>query len=361
MRWELSPEQEMFRDSFRDWLAAYAGTAAIRQWLSDDEVGPFEARLAAEGWLGVGSGEELGGQGGGLLELALAAEQLGYAAAPAGCWLASVLAVPALAGTPDICAGMLERGESVALAVTARRPPDDPGRAGFVRAEHGGLHGTVTAVLGAGRATWLIVPVWTDGDCALFLVEAGQAGVSRRGRKLLDRTRSAADVTFAGAPGLRLDVDGGDVLASAALRAAVLVAADSLGAAAKMLELAVDYSKQRTQFGVPIGSFQAMKHAAATMLVAVEASRSIAYFAAASVEQQRDGSPLHAATAKAQVSAAAERAADAALTMHGAIGYTWEHDLQLFYKRAKLNAPLYGSPEVWNERLAAGLPLVPVS
>jgi alkylation response protein AidB-like acyl-CoA dehydrogenase len=183
--------------------------------------------------------------------------------------------------------------------------------------------------------------------------------VSRRGRKLLDRTRSAADVTFTGTPGQRLDVDGGEVLAAAALRAAVLVAADSLGAAAKLLKLAVDYSKQRTQFGVPIGSFQAVKHAAATMLVAVEASRSITYFAAASVEQGSRESDLHAATAKAQVTAAAERAADTALTLHGAIGYTWEHDLQLCYKRAKLNAQLYGSAEVWNERLASGLPLVP--
>src|ERR1035438_1581453 len=101
MRWELSPEQEMFRDSFREWLAAYAATATVRQWLSDDDVGPFEARLAAEGWLGAGFSEEAGGQGGGLLELALAAEQLGYAAAPGGSWLASVLAIPALAGQPE--------------------------------------------------------------------------------------------------------------------------------------------------------------------------------------------------------------------------------------------------------------------
>jgi alkylation response protein AidB-like acyl-CoA dehydrogenase len=355
MRWELSAEQEMFRDSFRDWLAAHAATPAIRQWLSDGDVSLFEARLAADSWLGVGFGEDLGGQGGGLLELALAAEQLGYAAAP-GSWLAAVLAVPAL--TPDISAEVLDRGEIVVLAVPAGHPPDAPDEPGSVRWAQGGLQGMVPAVLGAGRAARLVVPVWADGVVTLFLVEVGQ-GVSRRERTLVDRTRSAADVTFTGAPGQRLDVDGGEVLADAALRAAVLVAADSLGAAAKMLELAVAYSKQRTQFGVPIGSFQAVKHAAATMLVAVEASRSIAYFAAASVEQGRPECDLHAATAKAQVTAAAERAADTALTLHGAIGYTWEHDLQLYYKRAKLNAQLYGNPEVWNERLASGLPLVP--
>jgi alkylation response protein AidB-like acyl-CoA dehydrogenase len=360
MRWELSPEQELFRDSFRDWLAAHAATSAIRQWLSRDDVTPFEARLAADGWLGVGFAEELGGQGGGLLELALAAEQLGYAAAPSGSWLAAVLAVPAL--EPDLAAGVLERGDIVALAVTAGRPadePHDPGVPGPVRWQDGGLHGTVPLVLGASRASRLVVPVQADGEITLFLVDAGQDGVRRRERKLLDRTRGAADVTLTGAPGRRLDVDGGELLAAAALRAAVLVAADSLGVAARMLELAVDYSKQRTQFGVPIGSFQAVKHAAADMLVSVEASRSIAYFAAASVGQDGVGAALPAATAKAQVTQATRRGADAALTLHGAIGYTWEHDLQLFYKRAKLNAELYGSPEVWNERLASGLPLVP--
>jgi alkylation response protein AidB-like acyl-CoA dehydrogenase len=176
---------------------------------------------------------------------------------------------------------------------------------------------------------------------------------------LLDRSRTAADVVLDAVPGRLLDVDAARVLADAALRAAVLVAADSLGAAERMLESAAEYSKQRKQFGVPTGSFQAMKHAAATMLVGVEASRSITYFAAASVDAGMGDSVLHAATAKAQVTAEADRAADSALTMHGAIGYTWEHSLQLYYKRAKLNRVLFGAPREWNERLAAALPLVP--
>ncbi|WP_283234682.1 acyl-CoA dehydrogenase family protein, partial [Candidatus Protofrankia californiensis] len=157
-----------------------------------------------------------------------------------------------------------------------------------------------------------------------------------------------------------LGVDAERVLAQAALRAAVLVAADSLGASERMLRLAVEYSKQRRQFGVVIGSFQAMKHAAASMLVSAEAARSIVYFAAVSVEQGHEEAALHAATAKAQVTAAGEQTADSALTMHGAIGYTWEHELQLVYKRAKLNKRLFGTPSVWNERLASTLPLVPV-
>jgi alkylation response protein AidB-like acyl-CoA dehydrogenase len=355
MRWDLADEQEMFRDSFAAWLADHASSEAVRGWLETGDAAPFDQRLAADGWLGVGFSEEAGGQGGGLLELALAAEQLGYAAAPGGSWLASVLAAPALATRPEVSAAVLEQGEVAALAVTAGRPPDE---AGPVVAKDGALHGTVRGVLGAGHARHLVVPVWADGQCTLFLAAADEPTISRAGRKLLDRSRSAADVTFAGTPAQPLDADGPAILASAALRAAVLVAADSLGAADRMLRLAVDYSRQRTQFGVPIGSFQAVKHAAAMMLVAVESSRSLAYFAAASVEQNGGDRTLHAAAAKAQVTAVAEQAADSALTLHGAIGYTWEHDLQLFYKRAKLNAYLFGTPQVWNERLAAGLPLV---
>jgi alkylation response protein AidB-like acyl-CoA dehydrogenase len=358
MHWGLSQEQEMFRDTFGEWLAAVAAPEALRKWLGAGDVSPFEERLVADGWLGVGFPEELGGQGGGLLEVALAAEQLGYRAAPGGSWLASVLAVPALAGQPGLAESVLVRGEFAALVVAAGQPPDVPGP---VRYKGGAVHGTVPSVLGAGQSRHLIVPVWHDDGCDLFAVEAADPGFSRRGRSLLDRSRGAVDVLLAGARARVLDVDGRQVLKDAAQRAAVLVAADSLGAADRMLDLAVGYSKQRKQFGAPIGSFQAVKHAAAAMLVAVESARTIAYFAAESVDQRGAESPSHAATAKAQVTAAAQQVADSALTIHGAIGYTWEHDLQIFYKRAKLNVPLFGSPQLWNERLAAELPLLPAT
>jgi alkylation response protein AidB-like acyl-CoA dehydrogenase len=128
-----------------------------------------------------------------------------------------------------------------------------------------------------------------------------------------------------------------------------------------MLALAVEYAGQRHQFGVPIGSFQAVKHAAATLLVGVEAARSVVPFAAASVDAPAETRHplwlLHAAAAKSQVTATAAGAADTALTLHGAIGYTWEHDLQLFYKRAKLDAVLGGTPGAWDDVIADGLPL----
>jgi len=297
----------------------------------DREPARFERRFVEEGWFGVGTPEQHGGQGGGLVELALAAEQLGRVAAPSSAWLASVLAAPFL--PLDLAEASLGAGEFAVLALNASRPFDMP-------------PGDSRCVLGADRAHRFVV---SAGD----VIEASEVEITPR--KLLDRSRSVADVMI---PGSTVDPE---LLRQAALRSAVLVAADSLGAAERMLELAVEYSLQRQQFGVPIGSFQAVKHAAAQMLVDVEAARSLVYYAAASVEQGHDEATLHAAAAKAQVCAAAERAADAALTMHGAIGYTWEHDLQLFYKRAKLNSQLFGSPAVWNERLAAALPLVPAA
>ncbi|MGH3434829.1 MAG: acyl-CoA dehydrogenase family protein [Thermocrispum sp.] len=250
----------------------------------------------------------------------------------------------------------LENGEFLALAVDASKPVDQ--RSLPVDAAGGVLTGRVSAVLGADRAHKLVVPTKTSSGPALFLVDVGAAGVSVEPRSLVDKSRGVAEVALAGVSGVRLEVNATAVLSEAALRAAVLMAADSLGAMERMLELAVEYSKQRQQFGVPIGSFQAVKHAAASLLVEVEAAKSMVYFAAASLDQEHPDRVLHAAAAKAQVTSAGQRCADTALTMHGAIGYTWEHDLHLFYKRAKLNERLFGAPSVWNERIASALPLV---
>jgi alkylation response protein AidB-like acyl-CoA dehydrogenase len=128
-----------------------------------------------------------------------------------------------------------------------------------------------------------------------------------------------------------------------------------------MLDMTVQYAKQRKQFGRPIAAFQAVKHAAAQMLVTVESSYSVTLLAGASLHEGAADARLHAAAAKAQVTQHCAELADSALTVHGAIGYTWEYDLQLFYKRTKLDRILFGSPEAWNERIASLLPLVPAA
>ena len=345
MEWKLSEEQETYRDTFRDWLGDVASTEQVRRWQDEGDRTSFPDRLARDGWIGVGIPEERGGQGGGLVELALTAEELGRSAAPDSAWLATVLATYGLGELPD--------GTSTWLS-----PADEPpSPAGLSVAANGSLSGMVPRVLAGADARGFVVVVGEPGAYEVRHVEAGES-VTLRDRKLLDRSRSVADVAMESTPSTLLEVDAAEAMGRAADVAAVLVAADALGAMERMLELAVEYSLQRHQFGVPIGSFQAVKHAAATIEVDVEAGRSAVYFAAASVEAGLPEASLHAAAVKAQVTAAAARASDVALTMHGAIGYTWEHDLHLFYKRAKLDEHLSGAPALWNERIADGLSLV---
>jgi alkylation response protein AidB-like acyl-CoA dehydrogenase len=206
-----------------------------------------------------------------------------------------------------------------------------------------------------------VVPVRNADATSLWLVDGAATGVGVHPRSLLDRSRDVADITLDDVAARRLETDAAVALGEIATRAAVLVAADALGASERMLQLAVDYSKQRHQFGRPIGSFQAVKHSAAQMLVTVESSLSIVCYAAQSAEEGLPEHAIHAAVAKAQVTGSSAELADSALTLHGAIGYTWEHDLHLFYKRAKLDRVLFGTPAAWNERIADALPLLPVT
>jgi alkylation response protein AidB-like acyl-CoA dehydrogenase len=351
VEWKLSAEQDAYQEAFRGWLADVAPPQAVRRWLDEADASAFESRFAADGWAGVGLPETLGGQGGGLTELALTAEELARAAAPSAAWLATVLAVPALAGQAAALTG-----QPAALLVPAEVIPDQA--APLAVDEAGAVTGSVPRVLAGDTASWLVVPAGNGSAGELRLVDASAPGVARTRRQLLDRSRSAADVVLNRVPSAPLPGDAAGALTRASARAAVLVAADSLGAAERMLALAVQYSGQRRQFGVPIGSFQAVKHAAAAIEVGIEAARSAVHFAAASVDAGDPQSLLHAAAVKAQVTADGVRAAESALTMHGAIGYTWEYDLQLFFKRARLDRELYGAPAAWNERIADGLALV---
>ena len=353
MRWELSQDQEMYRESMRGWVEKFAPSDAVRGWFDSGDSSDFDSKFVSEGWFSVGLSEEIGGQGGGLLELALTAVELARCAAPSSAWTASVLAAPLL--PPDLAEKVLQSGEFAAVVADSSRPLDAPPT---LAVTGNVVTGVVASVLGADRADHLVVPVAGADGVQLVSVASSAPGVSVEKSVLLDRSRSVATVRFEGVVVEPLEAGAG-ALSEASLASAVLTAADSLGAMEKMLELAVEYSKTRQQFGVPIGSFQAVKHAAAAILVSVEAARSIVYYAAESVHTGHEERALHAATAKAQVTASGVGAADSALTIHGAVGYTWEHDLHLFYKRAKLDENLFGAPAVWNERIAEALPLLP--
>ncbi|SPM34826.1 Acyl-CoA dehydrogenase related to the alkylation response protein AidB [Mycobacterium rhizamassiliense] len=359
MHWELSDEQNLYADSLREWLAARAAPEQVRSWIDNGDQREFDDLLTGDGWAGVGFDEALGGQGGGLLELALTARELGRVAAPSARWLARAVATDALAGEPALTQAALEGSE---LTVAAVRSDRIPAVHIEVQCRDGRLSGQVPCVVAANEGDHFLVPASTpEGATLLCIVERHADGVDVRPRALLDRSRAVGDVLFDSAVGrpVDLDEDTKAALTGLADRAAVLVAADAVGAAERMLDMTVEYAKQRKQFGRPIAAFQAVKHACAQMLVTIEAGQSIALFAAASLQHRGPEASLHAAAAKAQVTAHCAELADSALTVHGAIGYTWEYDLQLFYKRAKLNRILFGSPEAWNEQIASMLPILP--
>ena len=183
MRWVLDPEQRMLQESLVGWLRRAATPAAVRRWLDEGDPAGFESALAEEGWLALGTDEQRGGQGGGLLELAIVAEQLGRTCAPSSGWLATVIALPAL--DDDEAAQLIERGAFAALVVPADRPIG-PGEV-HVDA-NGALSGEVALVLGADRAEVLVVPA----DGGLHLLRADAPGVRITPTALLDRSRTAA-------------------------------------------------------------------------------------------------------------------------------------------------------------------------
>jgi alkylation response protein AidB-like acyl-CoA dehydrogenase len=211
----------------------------------------------------------------------------------------------------------------------------------------------VSLVPGAASANLFVT--W-DGE-ALELHSAEAARVTPR--LLVDRTRGVADVTLGTDPLERFEGVGPEAMRSVAAWAAVLVAADALGAAQRMLDLTVEYVGQRVQFGVPVGSFQAVKHAAAEMLVSIEGTRAAVHYAAWAVGAGEPRGEVDAWVAKARSARAASSVADKALFLHGAVGYTWEHDLQLLFKRAKSDAQLLGGPDLYDDRIADALELVP--
>jgi len=211
--------------------------------------------------------------------------------------------------------------------------------------------GELSLVLGATAANLFVA--WNGKALELHQAETAQVTP----RLLVDRTRAVADITLGHDPLERFDGVGAEAMRVVAAWAAVMLAADALGAAQRMLDLTVEYVAQRVQFGVPVGSFQAVKHAAAEMLVSIEGTRAAVHYAAWAVGAGEAGAALDAWVAKARSARAASFVADKALFLHGAVGYTWEHDLQLLFKRAKSDAEIFGGPEVYDSRIADALEL----
>ncbi|MFI1357870.1 acyl-CoA dehydrogenase family protein [Streptomyces sp. NPDC020898] len=373
MNFELSEEQGMLREASRDLLSDRAPIAHVRAWMErDEDVDPEVWRLTADlGWPGLGLPEEYGGSGQGLVELALVAEEMGRALGR-GPFAPTAIVGRALAdaGSPGLRAEVLPAlaaGSSWATWAFAepRAPWSLDGVRAAARADGDAfvLDGVKTAVQDAGGARWLLVTARQDGVPASFVVDRDASGVTVRRQRVLDPTRAFHEVLLDGVrvPHDRRLAAGPEEIQRLLDDASVLRCADALGAMRRMLELTVEHTTTRVQFGQPIGTFQAVKHAAADMALLVHGTHAATSYAAMAADAGADDAARAACAAASYVAAGAGEVAGRALQLHGGVGFTWEHDLHLYLRRARADSVLYGDAAVHRDRLCTLLRSSPAS
>ncbi|MBW3662483.1 MAG: acyl-CoA dehydrogenase family protein [Actinobacteria bacterium] len=321
MDFELSTDQVALRDAARDLLGTLATSERVRQVVEDGSGLDHQLwqQVAAQGWLAIAVPEESGGLGLGAVELAVLAEQVGRHVAPIPFTSTAAAAV-------------------VAAEVGALRPWHDDLIAGATSAS---LAYAEELAVDAPHAT-LALHVTDDHVTAVDLRDGAP-----QAEPAMDLTRQVAwlDLSLGG------QIAGADRARRLLDLVATLHAAELLGTADRCLEMATDYAKVREQFGRPIGSFQAVKHRLADMLVDVEGMRSAAYYAAWAVATDAPDRSLAASVAKSWCGDAARRVTAGALQVHGGVGFTWEHDLHLYLKRAQLTSRLFGDATLHRRRV----------
>ncbi len=363
----FTDEQQDLRDLVRRFLAEKSPVSEVRRLMAT-EAGYDQAVWAQLGRLGLAGltiPEEHGGAGGGPVEQLIVCEEMGAALLCAPYLASAVLATRALLASGDAAAHAdllpgIASGETIA---TLAAPEDDGEWAPeefSVTARRSGaaylLDGRKSFVLDGMIAGLILVAASSGDGPALFAVDAGADGLSRRAMQTIDMTRKQAVLTFSATPGRLVGQPGaGARIVAQAVRAGVLaLAAEQVGGAQRCLDMAVAYAKVRHQFGRAIGSFQAIKHLCADMLLEVESARSAAYYAAWAAAEGAADLPLVASLAKACCSDAYFHVAASNIQVHGGIGFTWEHDAHLYYRRAKSAEVMLGTPASHRE-IAAGL------
>ncbi|MBP2366235.1 acyl-CoA dehydrogenase family protein [Pseudonocardia parietis] len=368
MKLVLDAEQEDLRAAVRKFLSDKAPSERVRAVMDggpEQDLGHDPAvwsGLAALGVLGLTVPDELGGAGAGHVERAVVAEELGRALTPVPFLASAVLATDALLALDDDDARTellpkLAAGELVGTVAVAERGGvwDRTGGATTATERDGRwqLTGVKTPVLAGDTADVVLVVARTPDGPGWFVVEGGAAGFARRRLTGLDPTRRVARLEFAATPARRLaTADAAAAVDLVADLAAVALAAEQVGVQARAMELTVDYAKVRVQFGRPIGSYQAVKHGCADMYSAWEHAVSVLRYAAWTADEERAELPVAAALAQTYIGPAAFTTATGMVQYHGGVGYTWEHDAHLYYKRAKSAEQLLGSPAQHRARLA---------
>ena len=374
MDFGFNQEQELLRATARKFFESECTSEFVRARMAEPAgvTDAFWAKLAEQGWLGLIYPEEYGGAGLGFVDLTVLLEEMGRAVMP-GPFFSTVL----LGGLAILEAGSAAQktewlgknsaGEAKAtLAFTEPNARWDAAAVTVSARESSGaftLSGTKLFVPDAHLADILVVVARTregtrpEEGLSLFLVSRDARGVEVKLLPTMDQTRKLCEVTFAdvtvGADSLLGSKGGAWAPLSRVLdRATVALCAEMCGGAQRVLDMTTEYAKIRIAFGKPIGSYQGVKHKAADMLVEIENAKSLTYYAAWAVDENVPEAPLAASMAKAYVSDAFRKAAGTGIQLHGGIGFTWEHDLHLYFKRAKSSEFTFGDGTWHRERVA---------
>jgi len=367
MDFDLSKPQKLLKHSAREFFARECKPERVRELMETDTA--HDDRLwqsiADQGWTGLIIPEEQGGLGLGLVEMAVVAEEMGRACLP-GAFLSTLFAaaVIARAGSPQQRAKYLEPIVVGKLKATvALLEPSVNWDTGAVRlkAERNDsnfrLSGRKLFVLDAEIADALVCVARNGESLALMPVARGANGLQIKATPSMDATRKLYEVTFADVSVAEEDVFGADGDARGALGSGIEVAtvalcAEMVGGMQWVLETTVEYAKTRQQFGRPIGSFQAVQHQCADMVLMTESARSATYYAAWALSERDPSASLAVSVAKAYCSDAFREVGNRGVQIHGGIGFTWEHDLHLYYKRSKATEVMFGDAAFHRERIA---------
>ena len=366
MNFAFSEEQEELRRSVHRFLEDKSPMIEVRRLMeTTDGFDPSVWKQMAEqlGLQAIAIPEQYGGAGFGYVELTVIFEEMGAALLCAPYFSTVALAANALLSSGDEGAKKdylpgIASGETIAtLAFT-----EDSGRwdldgitlGATGKGDQWTLDGEKMFVVDGHLATLLLVAARTGKGVSLFAVEPDATGVTRTPLATMDQTRKQARVGFSSTPARLVGEEGAaaPALSRTLDLAAVALAAEQVGGAQRCLDMAVEYAKTRIQFGRPIGSFQAIKHKCADMLLEVESSKSAAYYAGWAAAEDSEEVPVVASLAKSYCSEAYFHAAAENIQIHGGIGFTWEHDAHLYFKRAKSSELLLGDPSYHRELLA---------
>ena len=369
MNFAFNEDQDELRRMVNRFLAEKSPETAVRDLMATEDG--YDAAVWSQmaeqlGLQALIIPEEFGGAGFTYVELIVVLEEMGAALLCAPYFSTVALGANALLTSGDDAAKAVHlpgiaSGETIAtLAITepsgkwdldSIELPATMSDDGWV------LNGTKRFVIDGHIANLILVAARTDAGLSLFAVEGDASGLTRTSLSTMDQTRKQAELVFADTPATLIGTDGSAAagLTKTLQLAAVALAAEQVGGAQRCLENAVAYAKERIQFGRPIGSFQAIKHKCADILLEVESAKSAAYYAGWAAAEDNDELPIVASLAKSYCSDAYFHAAGENIQIHGGIGFTWEHHAHLYFKRAKSSELLLGDPAYHREILATQL------